>query len=168
MIDLLPKNIPYASLKRRNIRNQCFRQLIDYVSRECPAYRKGLKYNDAIRLFAEKNNFIIPKNISLKDWVLTVFFDESVLFFGKNIVTKRRKTKLKDSKKKYNSFLQSPYWKEVRDLVLKRDEYKCKCGAKTYLQVHHLTYENHLNEKNNLQDLITVCRKCHKEIHGIK
>lgn len=167
MIDLLPKNIPYANVKRLHIKKQCFKQLINFVTREYAVSKNDLKYNKAIEIFAEKNNFIIPKNISAKKWILTVFLDENITFFGSHIVTKRKKTKLKNLKyKSYKDFLQSTYWKEVRAMVLKRDENKCGCGAKFNLQIHHLTYRNHLNEKSHLEDLITVCRKCHEKIHN--
>jgi hypothetical protein len=70
-------------------------------------------------------------------------------------------------KYKYYLYLSSPEWKAKRELVYKRDEYKCqKCLAKDVDDVHHLTYENLGNEK--LIDLISVCRDCHIEIHGLK
>lgn len=36
-----------------------------------------------------------------------------------------------------------------------------------FLNIHHSTYENHGDEAVHLDDLITVCRSCHKIIHGI-
>lgn len=71
-----------------------------------------------------------------------------------------------NSKKgKYIRYLSSDEWKKIRELVLKRDEYKCqKCKIKSADEVHHLTYQNLYNE--NLEDLISVCSYCHKEIHN--
>ena len=76
----------------------------------------------------------------------------------------------------YNLFLKSEYWKKVRKLVLIRDKYKCqKCiysiwGGKKYdkkdLEVHHLSYKNHRNELNNLDDLVTLCKWCHEYMHA--
>lgn len=67
----------------------------------------------------------------------------------------------------YNLFLQSDYWKQVREWVLQRDNNTCKsCGATKYLQVHHLTYEHHGREHEYLEDLVTVCRGCHERIHN--
>jgi 5-methylcytosine-specific restriction endonuclease McrA len=69
-------------------------------------------------------------------------------------------------KKNYKLFLKSKYWKEVRLVVYKRDNYKCVyCGSKEKIQAHHLTYKNHYKEHKNLQDLITLCEKCHKSEH---
>ena len=65
---------------------------------------------------------------------------------------------------KYHRYLETKEWKTIRDKVLKRDDSLCKiCNVKKADDVHHLTYENVFNEK--LEDLISVCRKCHSEIH---
>ncbi|MBZ9650863.1 HNH endonuclease [Psychroflexus montanilacus] len=64
----------------------------------------------------------------------------------------------------YHIYLASEEWKEKRELVLKRDNNLCqKCKKEDAEDVHHLTYENFGNEK--LTELISVCRKCHIEIH---
>lgn len=66
----------------------------------------------------------------------------------------------------YKEFLQTKYWAHVRKLVLKRDKFVCViCKCDVDLQVHHDTYKNHFDELNHLEDLITLCRKCHKEHH---
>ena len=68
---------------------------------------------------------------------------------------------------KYPVFVKSKYWKYVRGLVLERDGHKCtNCGKSTQLQVHHLTYEHHYKEHNNLGDLVTLCRMCHEAEHS--
>lgn len=66
----------------------------------------------------------------------------------------------------YPDFLRSKYWAHVRKLVLKRDNNKCViCKSDTFLQIHHDTYKHHFNELKHLGDLMTLCRKCHKEHH---
>lgn len=66
----------------------------------------------------------------------------------------------------YGDFLNSKYWKHVRQVVLKRDNNKCRvCGFDRGLQVHHENYKNRGNELKHLNDLITLCHKCHKEHH---
>lgn len=72
------------------------------------------------------------------------------------------------TRKEYQLFLKSKYWKSVRKTILKRDKKQCNCGSKVNLQVHHLTYENHLSEHKHLEDLITLCESCHKKVHDIK
>lgn len=70
----------------------------------------------------------------------------------------------------YGEFLQTGYWKKVRKQVLFRDGHHCqKC--KRWLQpqdlvVHHLTYANHGDEANHMEDLVTLCKSCHNGIHA--
>jgi len=66
---------------------------------------------------------------------------------------------------KYSKYLTSKKWKEKRRLVLDRDGHKCRmCPSDKNLQAHHITYDRIFNE--DLNDLITLCSKCHDEIHG--
>lgn len=75
----------------------------------------------------------------------------------------------KSKKEAYMTFLKTDYWKKVRNLVLERDKKMCQgCGLKVNLQVHHITYKNHGNELENLSDLITLCKSCHKNEHKLK
>lgn len=64
----------------------------------------------------------------------------------------------------YKNYLKSKKWKVRRKQVLERDNYTCQeCGNKAW-QVHHLTYKRIFNER--LNDLISLCEDCHKEIHN--
>jgi hypothetical protein len=66
----------------------------------------------------------------------------------------------------YDEFLASEYWQDCRRLILTRDNFRCvKCNANQKLQVHHLTYEHHGFEMEYLDDLITLCRRCHASAH---
>ena len=65
---------------------------------------------------------------------------------------------------RYNAYLKSPEWREKREQVLLRDQYKCQdCGAHERLEVHHTTYKRVFHE--DLDDLITLCRDCHQNEH---
>jgi len=69
---------------------------------------------------------------------------------------------------KYQKFLQTLYWQDVKLKVLDRGNDTCQyCGATASLQVHHLTYEHHGNEMEYLDDLVVLCRDCHKKEHNI-
>jgi len=69
----------------------------------------------------------------------------------------------------YKDFLQTPYWKAIAENQKRCADRKCVlCGSEKYLNVHHTTYKNHGNEILHLEDLITVCRDCHKRIHNIE
>lgn len=70
---------------------------------------------------------------------------------------------------RYQEFLNSDYWQDVRQLVLARDNHTCQgCGVTTNLHVHHMTYEHHGSEHEHLDDLITLCEVCHCKVHGLK
>lgn len=69
----------------------------------------------------------------------------------------------------YQDFVQTIYWKSI---VLRRkymDSLVCtKCGTKNNLEVHHLTYDHHGDERHHFEDLITLCHKCHEKIHKLE
>lgn len=81
--------------------------------------------------------------------------------------------KKKDQKSKeyleYQRYIRSREFKEIRKLVLERDNYECQIckadGNKRRLTVHHKTYDHLFNEKEHLDDLITLCNVCHSAIH---
>lgn len=58
-------------------------------------------------------------------------------------------------------------WDELRQIVLKRDDYTCqKCGTRQKLDIHHK--ERFIKSKSNaLDNLITLCRKCHMKIERL-
>lgn len=64
----------------------------------------------------------------------------------------------------YKKYLNSKEWKERRLQRLEIDGYKCACcGTDKNLNVHHLTYDMIGSEE--MDDLITMCKDCHKSIH---
>lgn len=56
---------------------------------------------------------------------------------------------------------------QLRQIVLKRDNYTCqKCGSTEYLHCHHVVPAKQNPMTANDPDVcITLCKKCHKEIH---
>ena len=67
----------------------------------------------------------------------------------------------------YKEQLADSRWLQKKAEILIRDNYTCqKCGAKSHLNVHHLSYEKgklaweYPNEK-----LITLCKNCHEDLH---
>jgi 5-methylcytosine-specific restriction endonuclease McrA len=93
-----------------------------------------------------------------------------------------------EEKDRHNDYLNSQEWREKRDNILKRDEYKCvRCKGiiknliekyfKEYenelkefeikaTQVHHTTYEN-LHTSKEVDDCISLCWRCHKIQHSL-
>lgn len=58
-------------------------------------------------------------------------------------------------------------YREWRKEVLKRDEYKCtKCNNKKRLEAHHIKkFSKYKELRFELDNGITLCKECHKEIH---
>jgi len=89
-----------------------------------------------------------------------------------NETTEEESERLK--KLPYEDFLKTDYWHIIANHVKQRDGFRCtKCGKlpkfREFLNVHHLTYENHGYEHQTHQkDLVTLCRECHIEIHDPK
>lgn len=68
----------------------------------------------------------------------------------------------------YQEFLKTPYWKAISAFVKNSNGCKCViCGKESRLDVHHTNYKNHGNEINNIEDLIPLCRECHRKAHNI-
>ncbi len=70
-------------------------------------------------------------------------------------------------------------WHATRDAVRKRDNFTCKlCGkkqeeGKRQLDVHHLNEEDEgqdgaFKEKHNMDEMITLCRKCHMNLPVVR
>lgn len=65
-------------------------------------------------------------------------------------------------------YYKSPSWAAKRSERLKIDGFKCaKCGFTRALEVHHINYERIFHEDVS-RDLITLCKKCHKQIEAQK
>ncbi len=66
----------------------------------------------------------------------------------------------------YQDFLQTIYWKSIVFRRKYMDDFVCtKCGTKNNLEVHHLTYDHHGDERHHFEDLITLCHNCHENVH---
>ena len=77
---------------------------------------------------------------------------------------KKKKRKNKENKPiNYLRYIKSKKWFRKRLEVYQVQKECFGCGIKNNLDVHHLTYKNLGKEK--LEDLITLCRKCHSEVH---
>lgn len=64
----------------------------------------------------------------------------------------------------YEDYLHSKIWKEKRERVLKRYDYRCKKCTAPATEVHHLRYPTFLGMESIL-DLVPLCRRCHQNEH---
>lgn len=78
---------------------------------------------------------------------------------------KKRKLRKSDGKicATYDDYLRSPEWRTIRARVLKRDNHKCRCGAKAQ-HVHHRSYDADVMMGLNDAKLIALCEPCHNRI----
>ena len=67
----------------------------------------------------------------------------------------------------YYDYLRSEEWQRKRRARLKLDGYRCQmCGSGTNLQVHHISYDS-LRTDAEIDDLVTLCRACHEQVHAV-
>lgn len=71
-------------------------------------------------------------------------------------------------RRKYDTYMASPEWQEMRRRILLRDDHVCQmqlhgCTGRA-VHVHHVTYERLGLEWD--EDLLSVCRECHERHHG--
>lgn len=82
-----------------------------------------------------------------------------------------------ETKDGYQQYRASPLWDHIRAAVITRDKYQCSvCKKKHYagrkrlydkrhFEVHHRAYDYATMAGESLEQLITVCRRCHRIIH---
>ena len=71
--------------------------------------------------------------------------------------------------KRYKNERREYDYHDARKAALKRDEYTCRMCNKTHvkLEVHHiLEYGKFYSVRTDLNNLITLCKACHKSIKG--
>lgn len=69
---------------------------------------------------------------------------------------------------KYNNFLKSEWWKDIRQKTVKRGRGRCKaCGSDQIVHVHHYNYRYKYAGKASkaVKDTILLCPSCHKAFH---
>ena len=99
---------------------------------------------------SQKRSFsIVRKGNSVGDFLISAFL-ERIPREGKNT--------------SYDEYLLSDAWQFKRLQIFERDGWVCVYCHQRASHVHHKNYENLGNEP--LNDLETVCRCCHQEIHG--
>jgi 5-methylcytosine-specific restriction endonuclease McrA len=64
-------------------------------------------------------------------------------------------------------------WKELTQIVFKRDHYqcqKCRTTGRQYnkLHVHHIISFENINTRDDVDNLVLLCHKCHSWVHSKK
>jgi hypothetical protein len=74
---------------------------------------------------------------------------------------------------KYFYFLKSSYWRIISEETKRRANWKCVCGCRESLQVHHTEEgdkhhgEEHFLLVGGIRGLVCLCNKCHGGIHNV-
>lgn len=170
-------SIPHkmGSRKESTAYHLAIRQIKYYfTSKNIPI--RGLNQKQLVRAFAEHRFNEIAYDFKI--WLIKKINDGCTKGMPVGSRPQKKKTnRLKvhilpsniktDFSKDYKAFLKTDYWKSITEIVRRRDKNCCtKCGSKSKLHVHHLTYKNHMNEHEHLDDLITLCQSCHHDIHN--
>lgn len=68
----------------------------------------------------------------------------------------------------YFSYINSEQWYRKRERWLELADYECEWCSKhgCALHVHHLNYNNFMNESDN--DIVVLCKACHKHADAIR
>jgi 5-methylcytosine-specific restriction endonuclease McrA len=75
------------------------------------------------------------------------------------------KAYIRNTKTYYTSKHKPSIKKDIRETVLKRDNYCCtECGIKNDLHIHHIEYRSN-GGMDDIENLITLCRDCHTTKH---
>jgi hypothetical protein len=70
-------------------------------------------------------------------------------------------------KLKYFYFLRTSYWLILSHEIKRRANWRCACGCRENLQVHHTEEGNKYHgEEHLLRGLVCLCKKCHQGLHG--
>jgi len=70
----------------------------------------------------------------------------------------------------YPEYLSSNYWAQLKDLYIKVfSSYQLQCDCcnsanRTYIELHHASYDNLGTMEAEIFDIILVCRECHETI----
>lgn len=66
----------------------------------------------------------------------------------------------------YSAYLRTKHWNMLREKYFTLNKnICCWCGSVDYVQLHHLNYKN--IGKESLDDLVPLCKSCHKELHKV-
>lgn len=97
----------------------------------------------------------------------------SIASVGKKRSHKKKKKTQKRKKSilqtmPYGEYLQTDYWKKVREAKFDQVGRKCQiCGCTERLEIHHKHYKYRGKELRNLKCLMVLCRKHHQMMHDI-
>lgn len=106
--------------------------------------------------FLSEKEYLTLHGISMANVHVKPENGKIVLYFGKGYIKDTRHT---------------PKYREWRTSVFERDKYRCvNCGkVGGELQAHHIkSYAKHKDLRLDINNGVTLCKSCHKDIHKKK
>ncbi len=70
-----------------------------------------------------------------------------------------------EKQKKYQDYLDSEEWKELRAKAYRRASNRCELCANDAQAVHHIQYPKDFKD-DDIANLLVVCNICHDKLHG--
>ncbi len=156
----------------RNIVNAIYKRVKKVVIINYPEYQTAGIIKNKIwgQLYckAVKKPLPIRKDFNLFLWNEYNSVDSPIYKLIKLPVKHRKKKITAKDKLSYKSYLKSAKWRTFKQMLFDLRGHKCeKCGEiKGAIDGHHKTYIRLFNELP--EDIILLCRVCHKRVHGIK
>ena len=96
------------------------------------------------------------------------FFKETLEEMDRRIDEWCAEVKRGSRKMRYERFMASEDWQDIRTVMLDIYNHQCDvCGATEDLHVHHKTYERFGGDER-MTDLQVLCKRCHEKAHGRK
>lgn len=93
--------------------------------------------------------------------------DPKTIEKNRKIASRASKKAADKRRKRYNEYLQSEEWAQLKIDLFNHRGKKCeKCSSEEEIHVHHLHYRNIFNEEP--EDLVILCKKCHFAEHKDK
>jgi len=116
----------------------------------------SLSYRETAQSLKRTQRAVVKKNF--RDWGIV------------NVRPRRQRRRLTNHSKYLRRRYDDLGFNGNRVLCLIRDEFRCQdCGIQDYgdtiLNVHHLNGKRTSNADNNLENLITLCVRCHTKRH---
>jgi hypothetical protein len=149
------KKLKERAMYRRNRRNRLRHRPVRFLNRKRTKnwLPPSIKYRKEVvlRVLNDLKKFLNITKVVIEQ----VKFDISSMIAGRKLVGTEYQ------QKRYEG-------KNFREKVLKRDNYTCQiCGDKRNLEAHHIIPRSR-GGTNLVKNGITLCKDCHKAVHGGK
>lgn len=157
------------NISKEKLKQLCFSGMLKYIKIQTSRnndkiFRYCIPEDELSKLAPFRNSEIKINPLSQPDYYTNLWAEQDK---EKEKEKERYGHFIEERKKRvdYQEYLKSPEWKEKRDIRLALDGYTCRlCGSGKNLHVHHISYKN-LGTPEEVDDLITLCEKCHARVH---